>query len=190
MNLKLGLFKVIPLITIVAGVLASAEMANAGGEAKDGHGAAPFSATEATADGHGGGDHSGEEVTLSPEAQQLEFFAFLGAIGFSLIIPELLYRPKDPTDQNIASFEPNYTQPSQTQVQASAQYEAQRAQQPSDSSNVTRAEFVPHNQVSEYREPASGSYETRRVRQNAPILTFETTEDDFEAYTVPEKRSI
>ena len=40
------------------------------------------------------GTSSVTESPLSPRLQQIEFFAFLGAIGLAIVIPELLYRPK------------------------------------------------------------------------------------------------
>ena len=55
----------------------------------DDHGATSKATTEG---GHGASSISG--TPLSPRAQQIEFFTFLGAIGLAIIIPELLYRPK------------------------------------------------------------------------------------------------
>ena len=65
------------------------------GATTDYHGGEHGEVHGATADDHGG-DHgaSGRETLLSPKAQQIEFFTFLGAIGLAVIVPELLYRPK------------------------------------------------------------------------------------------------
>ena len=92
-----------------------------GAAAKGGHGAAAIDdhgathgaaaiddhgATHGTTDegGHGaaaeddhGASHGASSISgtlLSPKAQQIEYFTFLGAIGLAIIIPELLYRPK------------------------------------------------------------------------------------------------
>ena len=65
----------------------------------DGHGA---TAADSHGDGHGAS--SVPQILLSPKAQRIEFFTFLGAIGLYIIIPELLYSPKK-IAKNFSSLE-------------------------------------------------------------------------------------
>lgn len=82
---------IIPLITIMAGVLLSTNVAEA--------------ANSSTINKLETVNHPGESQThhadsktsnhlLSQKAQKIEFFSLLGLIGFSLLIPELFYKSK------------------------------------------------------------------------------------------------
>lgn len=105
MKLKLDLLKIVPLVTAATGIIVPIEMANAAGSPtaiKNAHPIEQKAATPATpGNSHSQaatpathGTSSVPEMLLSPKAQQIEFFAFLGAIGLTIVVPELLYRPK------------------------------------------------------------------------------------------------
>ena len=114
MKLNLSLLKLIPLlVTLTAGVLLPTNMAKAASAAptkevtikqetvKDGE-----QTEEHHGDGehHGGGEHHATggipQILFSKKAQKIEFVTFLSLIGCSILLPELLHKPKQKNKNN------------------------------------------------------------------------------------------
>jgi hypothetical protein len=109
MNLSLTLLKIIPLITLLTGLLLPAKMTKAASSEPT----EKASGKQEIVNGkEKGKEETGEhhtaavipQILLSKKAQQIEFFVFLSLIGCSIVAPELFYKPKK-NSQSLKSSE-------------------------------------------------------------------------------------
>jgi len=96
MNSNLSLLKVLSLATLTIALIAPVKIVKAASTSSPTNKASTVPATE--------GQHTtaGQpktaqipELVASPKGQQIEFFAFLSIIGLFVVVPELLYNPKE-----------------------------------------------------------------------------------------------
>ncbi len=101
MNFKLILFKFVPLIALMIGLLPStnnvAKAAGSSPSKKD-----PSGKESAAADKHSGSSYY-NQVVISDRAHRIEFFIGLGLIGICLVTPELLYKPNSNIKSQVKS---------------------------------------------------------------------------------------
>ena len=120
------------------------------------------------------GKHKGgiPQILLSPKAQKIEFFAFLSAIGLSVLAPELFHRTKKDT-QNVIHLKNNQTQKSSDYRSENHQHQAK--------ADVPHARLVKFSQETEDVQE-----ETTHVKQDTP--SFKVVSDSTEPYTIPTKK--
>ena len=151
----------------------------------------------AATDDHGG-DHgaSGRETLLSPKAQQIEFFTFLGAIVLAVIVPELLYRPKK-IAQNFLQLENSvreFPQDASSKLEDTQQHKSKTNSSPAeaDTPQVQLVEFsrVTPEEIEE--QTASISRETTEIEEAARISedipNIKIIPSNIQPYTIPNKR--
>ena len=247
MKLQPTLLKIVPLVTVVTGIVASMEMANAAGSTAVNNNAHPIEETitaapvgdthseaatvapvgdthseaataapvgdthseaataapvgdthseAATAAPHG--TSSVTESPLSPRLQQIEFFAFLGAIGLAIVIPELLYRPKK-IAQNFLELE-NSVQEfpqdvfSKTKDTQEHEIEPNLPQEEVQAPQVQLIEFSQATPEVVEEQTASISQETTEVEEQIASISADIPDlkkiipDNIQPYTIPNRR--
>ncbi|MDJ0590848.1 MAG: hypothetical protein QNJ72_12760 [Pleurocapsa sp. MO_226.B13] len=160
------------------GADAKHSVVKAGATAAGDHGAAAGDYGAAAGDyGAAAGDHGKHkggipQILLSPKAQKIEFFAFLSAIGLSVLAPELFHRTKKDT-QNVIHLKNNQTQKSSDYRSENHQHQAK--------ADVPHARLVKFSQETEDVQE-----ETTHVKQDTP--SFKVVSDSTEPYTIPTKK--
>ena len=102
MKLNLTSLKIISLATLTIGIVAPTKIAEAASTSTTNEVSEKVEIVkgqESTRENHGAGEHSGSisgipNFLLTKKAHQIEFFTYLSLIGFSIIIPEIFYKPK------------------------------------------------------------------------------------------------
>ena len=142
----------------------------------DGHGT---TAADSHGDGHGA---SGvPQILLSPKAQRIEFFTFLGAIGLYIVIPELFYSPKK-IAKNFSSLENEASLSLDETENTENLQEPQKGHAPSFEVIESSHRFESEQQPQEANTPSfeviesSHRFESEQQPQEANTPSFEVVE--------------
>ena len=102
MNLNLTLFKTVPLVTLIIVLLSPTNIAKAASSALTNKASTKQETLkgEEHAEEHHGASGI-PQLLLSKKAQKIEFFTLLSLIGASIVIPELLHKPKPKLKNNL-----------------------------------------------------------------------------------------